>query len=106
MATTKLWSNNESPSVLLVEQGSDPTTPDAGQQRVYMKADGLTAKDDGGTVRNLEVIQQALAADPASPVTGTWWLVDDGGSPASVALRYRRPGRTVTVAEITVEEDT
>lgn len=102
--STKLGSNNQFPSLLFVEQGSTPTTPDANQQRVYPKtANGhFHAVDDAGAERDLEAIQQTLSADPASPVNGTWWLVDDGGSPASVALRVRKGGVTYTVAEITV----
>lgn len=101
---TKLGSNNPFPSVLIVEQGSTPTTPSSGQQRLYAKSsDGhFYAVDDAGAARDLEAIQQTLSADPASPVNGTWWLVDDGGSPASVALRVRKGGVTYTVAEITI----
>lgn len=33
-------------------------------------------------------------ADPASPVNGTFWLFDDGGSPASLSLRWRKGGVT------------
>ena len=102
--STKLGSNNPFPSLLFVEQGSTPTTPDANQQRVYPKtANGrFHAVDDAGAERDLEAIQQTLSADPASPVNGTWWLVDDGGSPSSIALRVRKGGVTYTVAEITV----
>ena len=32
-------SDNLFPSLLVVEQGSAPATPDAGNQRIYMKAD-------------------------------------------------------------------
>lgn len=102
--STILGSNNPFPSVLIVEQGSTPTTPAAGKQRLYAKSsDGhFYAVDDAGAVRDLEAIQQTLSADPASPVNGTWWLVDDGGSPSSIALRVRKGGVTYTVAEITV----
>lgn len=43
-------SDNAFPSVLLVEQASGPTTPAAGQARLYRKTDNkLYVKDDGGT---------------------------------------------------------
>lgn len=99
-----LGSNNPFPSVLFTEQASAPTTPAAGKQRVYAKAsDGhFYAVDDAGVVRDVEAIQQTLAADPVSPVNNTWWLVDDGASPSSVALRFRKGGVTYTLAEVTV----
>jgi hypothetical protein len=43
-------SDNEFPSVLLAEQGSNPATPGAGLWRVYAKATGLFLIDDAGTV--------------------------------------------------------
>lgn len=43
-------SDNEYPSVLLAEQGSDPSTPAAGFGRIYKKSDGLYLIDDGGIV--------------------------------------------------------
>lgn len=44
------------PKVLLEEQGSTPTTPNAGKQNVYVRSsDGhLVRQDDGGTVHDLE----------------------------------------------------
>lgn len=92
------------PKVLFEEQGSDPTTPASGKQNVYPKTSNghLHAQDDAGAVRDIEAIQQTLSADPASPVNGSWWLVDDGGSPASVAIRFRKGGVTYTLAEVTV----
>lgn len=99
-----LGSNNPFPSVLVVEQASAPTTPAAGRQRLYAKTtDGhFYAVDDAGVERDLEAIQQTLSADPASPVNGTWWLTDDGGSPAAIKLRFRKGGTTYTLAEVTV----
>jgi hypothetical protein len=43
-------SDNEFPSVLFDEQGSDPATPSAGFWRLYTKAGGLYLIDDGGSV--------------------------------------------------------
>ena len=101
---TENASNNPFPKLILVEQGSTPATPAAGQQKVYPKtADGhVYALDDAGVERDLEAVQQTLTADPVSPANNTWWLVDDGGSPASVALRFRKGGATYTLAEVTV----
>ena len=41
-------SDNPYPSILLAEQGSDPTTPDSGYWRAYAKSDGLYVIDDAG----------------------------------------------------------
>jgi hypothetical protein len=35
-----------------------------------------------------------LTADPGSPVNGTMWGFDDGGTPANVSIRYRKGGVT------------
>lgn len=43
-------SDNEYPSVLFTEQGSDPATPDTGLWRAFFKSDGLYVIDDAGTV--------------------------------------------------------
>ena len=43
-------SDNEYPSVLLAEQGSDITTPGTGFWRLYAKATGLFHRDDAGAV--------------------------------------------------------
>lgn len=45
---------------------------------------------------------QVLTADPASPDDDTWWVVRDGGTPQSVALKVRISGVTYAVAEITI----
>lgn len=42
--------NIEIPSLLLDDQGSDPSTPASGFSRVYSKSDGLYIIDDAGTV--------------------------------------------------------
>jgi hypothetical protein len=52
------------------------------------------AQDDAGVVRDLEAIQQVLTSDPASPIDGTVWFFDDGGSPASLSIRWRKAGVT------------
>jgi len=59
---TKLLSNNPSPSLLFVEQGSTPSTPAAGHQRLYAtSSDGLwRAVDDAGAVT---VINPVLLAE-------------------------------------------
>lgn len=43
-------SDNEYPSVLFDEQGSNPSTPASGFWRLYFKAAGLFAIDDAGSV--------------------------------------------------------
>lgn len=43
-------SDNEFPSVLFAEQGSDPSTPGAGLWRAFFKAGGLYVIDDAGNV--------------------------------------------------------
>lgn len=43
-------SDNEYPSVLYAEQGSNPSTPASGFWRSFFKSDGLYAIDDGGNV--------------------------------------------------------
>jgi hypothetical protein len=43
-----------------------------------------------------------LAADPASPVDGTFWVVITGVSPTATAtLKVRTGGVTLTIAEVT-----
>jgi len=43
-------SDNEFPSVLFDEQGSNPSTPGSGLWRAYFKSDGLYIIDDAGAV--------------------------------------------------------
>lgn len=43
-------SDNPYPSLLAVEQGSDPSTPAAGRRRLYPKSDGWYDIDDAGAV--------------------------------------------------------
>lgn len=43
-------SDNEFPSVLFAEQGSDPSTPASGFWRLYPKSDGFYMIDDAGNV--------------------------------------------------------
>lgn len=44
------FSDNESPSVLFAEQGSNPSTPAAGFWRAYFKSTGMFVIDDAGAV--------------------------------------------------------
>lgn len=99
-----LGSNNPFPKVILVEQGSTPATPSSGAQKLFLDdtTHQLNRVDENDDVRDIEAIQATLSADPASPKNGTWWVVDDGGSPASVALRFHKGGVTYTLAEVTV----
>ncbi len=69
-------SDNEYPSVLFDEQGSDPSTPASGFWRAYMKSGGLFIIDDGGTVTgplgtgggggDLVLLEQHTASNQAS----------------------------------------
>lgn len=97
-------SNNPFPSVLLVEQASAPTSPAASRQRLYINSTTHHANrvDASGNVVDIEALGQVLAADPASPVDGQFWITDDGGTPASIALKFRKGGVTYTLAEVTV----
>ncbi len=99
-----LGSNNPFPSELFVEQGSTPASPAAGRQRLFIDSADHHAKrvNSSGVVVDIEAIGQVLSADPASPVNGQFWVTDDGGSPASIALKFRKGGVTYTLAEVTV----
>lgn len=101
---TELGSNNPFPKVIFVEQGSTPTTPAAGQQKLFIDSTThhLNRVDSSSVVVDLEAIGQVLSADPASPVNGTFWVTDDGGSPAAIKLRFRKGGISYTLAEVTV----
>lgn len=96
-------SNNPFPSILIVE-GTKPTAPAAGRQRPYIDSTThhVSRVDSSDVARDLEAIQATLSADPASPVNGTWWVTDDGGSPASIALKFRKGGVTYVLAEVTL----
>lgn len=50
----------------------------------------------GGSVNALRT------SDPVSPSNDTWWVVRDGASPESVAIKARIGGVTFTIAEITL----
>jgi hypothetical protein len=100
-----LWSNVKAPSIRLEEQAAaDVDTPAAGEQREFIDSatHHQSRKDSSGVVVDIEAIGQVLSADPASPVNGQFWITDDGGSPASVALKFRKGGVTYTLAEVTV----
>jgi hypothetical protein len=66
----------------------DFTYDDAGNAiKADVKAASLDASFLAGTL-------PVLSADPASPVNGTMWGFDDGGSPASLSIRWRKGGVT------------
>lgn len=74
----KLGSNNPFPSVRMVEQAADPDTPDAGQWRLFFKADGLYFVDDAGAVVKVDTSVEHFAIpvacsdeDTAIAATGT-----------------------------------
>ena len=100
-----LWSNVRAPSIRLEEQASaDVDTPATDDQRVFIDSTThhVSRKDAAAVVVDLEAIGQILDADPASPVNGQWWITDDGGTPASIALKFRKGGVTYTLAEVTL----
>ena len=74
-----LGSNNPFPSILVVEQGSTPTTPSAGTQRIFARSsDGhLCTVDDGGTVADLH----------ATRTTTIPFLIDGGGVTITTGLK-------------------
>lgn len=82
------------PKLLFEDQSGDPATPDSGKLNLYPKDGQLHVQDDAGNVRNIEAVQQALTADPSPLVDGMVWYFDDGGSPASLVLRWRKAGVT------------
>ena len=44
-----------------------------------------------------------LSADPASPLDGTWWVVQSGTSPnMTVAMKFRMFGSTWTLSSVTL----
>lgn len=96
---------NEFPKLILVEvSAASVPTPPAGEQTLFIDSTThhLCRKNSSGVVVDLETIRQVLPADPASPVNGQSWITDDGGSPASIALKFRKGGVTYTLAEVTV----
>lgn len=91
------------PSILFNKiDPADLDLPAAGEVRLCLdEADGLPKLvDEGGNVTTIG--GQVLSADPASPTDGTFWVTDDGGSPAAIKLRFRKGGVSYTLAEVTV----
>lgn len=89
-------SDNPFPSLLLVEQGSAPATPAAGQARLYRGADGLLyVVDDAGTVTAVggggggtliaPVSLKRAAGDITLSTTGWQNLVGDGSLDLTIA---------------------
>lgn len=74
-----LGSNNPFPSVLFVEQGSTPTTPAAGRQRLYPRS------SDGKWV----AVDDAAAVTVLNPdrITTIPFLIDGGGSTITTGLK-------------------
>jgi hypothetical protein len=77
-----------------VAQNSIPIVQDDG--RISTVTDPTSAQDAAtkAYVDGLLGIVPVQAADPASPVNGTVWFFDDGGSPASLSIRWRKGGVT------------
>jgi hypothetical protein len=92
MAVTK-GSDNEFPSVLFAEQGSDPATPAAGTQRLFVdSADGLLKLiDDTGTVT-------AIDSGFANPMTTSGDVIYGGASGAPTRLAKSTDGKVLTLA--------
>jgi hypothetical protein len=87
----------ETPSVLVVETAaSGLDTPAAGEQRIHIDptTHHLGRKDASANVVDLEVMQNVGTSSPATPINGTAWFIDDGGTPATVSVYYRKGGVT------------
>ena len=82
-------SDNEYPSVLLAEQGSDVTTPAAGFWRLYSKATGLFHRDDAGAVTGPILDETAHDALDHTGLTGV-----GGGGGSGVILQVVRAQST------------
>lgn len=68
-----LFENNESPSLLFEEQGSDPATPAAGFWRAFFKAGGIYIIDDAGVVTGPLAPASGVpsgSSNPAQPAYG------------------------------------
>jgi hypothetical protein len=85
----------ETPSLLVVEtEASGLDTPAAGEQRIYIDptTHHVGRKDSSAATKDLEVIQQAVTSNPTSPVNGDVWFFDDGGTPATLSIRWKKGG--------------
>lgn len=68
-----LFENNESPSLLFAEQGSDPSTPASGFWRAFFKSGGLYIIDDAGVVTGPLAPASGVptgSSNPAQPAYG------------------------------------
>ncbi len=94
-----LGSNNPFPSVLIVETTAAPTSPSTGRQRVYIDATShrFNRKTSTGGTVDMEFMQAFSTADPATPVNGTLWFFDDGGTPSNLSVRVRKAGVTYEI---------
>lgn len=95
-----LFSDNPTPSLLVVEQSSTPTSPASGNQRVFGKDTDHRLKrvDHGGQVIDIEGQIYTTATQAASPSNDTWWIFRDGASPEAVELRLRIGGVTYSIS--------
>ena len=77
------------------------TGPDGatdGNMAVFDGSSGIVIRDGGapgggGTPSVFTVLTSA----PGSPTDGTGWFFDDGGTPATVSLQYRKGGVTYDI---------
>jgi hypothetical protein len=76
-------SENLSPFLTLVEQGSDPTTPGAGNQLIYSKSGGVYVRNHAGTVTGPFGTGGGGGSDVVNVATGAGSVEIDGlkGSP-------------------------
>lgn len=90
---TKLFSNNETPS-LLFEKASAPSSPAAGFMRLFFNSLGiLKAKDSAGTVRvPVDRTSNAGLTTPGDLVNGDMWVEASGTSPSRTVTLYLRDG--------------
>lgn len=91
MAVTK-GSDNEFPSVLLAEQGSDPATPAAGTRRLYVTSAGAWKDiDDTGAVT-------AIGVGFANPMTTSGDIIYGASSGTPTRLAKSTDGKVLTLA--------
>jgi hypothetical protein len=88
-------SDNPFPSVLFDELGADPSTPGAGDWRVYAKSDGLYLIDDGGTVTGPFVTKATMPAELGVACTDESTAIATTGTKVTFRMPY-----AMTVTEV------
>lgn len=76
----------------LADQGSDPSSPSAGNHRFYSKSGGLYVKDSGGTVTG------ALGTGGGGGVTGTYYGYNTAGGTTETMTSKKVYAKKITVS--------